>query len=202
MKTAKTASRTITISDCALSTSRAPTMLTRGHRDDDGRGEDVVPAGRGVVADEERRRVAAERDGHHRADDHDRGEVAEPGRDPDEPPVPEALEQVRDEPAGRRVADAELDDLVAEQRRDEAGEQEREPDRGPRDRAGLAEEREDAGADHGADAEEGGAADAHRHGLSGRRGVWPPKKSQTMRDAGERGDDPADLQRQLEASGR
>ena len=68
-------------------------------------------------------------------------------------------------PPGGRVADAELDDGVAEQSGDEAGEQEREPDGGAGDGAGLAEEGEDAGADHGADAEEGGAADAQ-----GRRG--------------------------------
>ena len=40
-------------------------------------------------------------------------------------------------------------------------EQEREPHRGARDGARLAEQREDSGADHRADAEEGRAADGH-----------------------------------------
>ena len=87
------------------------------HRDHDPRGEDVVPAGRRVVADEERGRVAPEGDRHHRADDHDRREVAEPGGDPDQSPVPEPLEQVRDQPTRGRIADAQLDDVVAEQQR-------------------------------------------------------------------------------------
>ena len=117
MKTAKTASTTTTISDCALATSRGPDDVDDRHRDDDRRGEDVVPASRRVVTDEERRRIAAERDGDHRADDHDRGEVAEPRRDADESPVPEALRQIRDQAARRRVAHAELDEDVAEQRR-------------------------------------------------------------------------------------
>ncbi len=110
-------------------------QVDRGHRDDDHGGEDVVPAGRGVVADEQRRRVAAERDRHHRADDHDRGEVAEPRGDPDEPPVAEPLQQVRDQATGGRVADTQLDDGVAQQRGNDAREQEREPDGRRRDRA-------------------------------------------------------------------
>ena len=133
----------------------------RRHRDHDDRGEDVVPGGPGVVADEERGRIAPEGDGDHRADDHDRREVPEPGRDPDQASVPEPLEQIRDQPARGRVAHAELDDVVAEQGCDDSGEQEREPDGGSRDRARLAEQREDAGADHRADAEEGCPADAH-----------------------------------------
>ena len=73
--------------------------------------------------------------------------------------MPKPCEQVRDQAARRRVADAELDDRVAEQRGDDPSEEEREPDGGARDAARLAEQREDAGADHRADAEEGGAAD-------------------------------------------
>ena len=136
------------------------------HREHDQRREHVVPARRRALPDEEGRRVAPERDGDHRADDHDRGEVAQPGGDPDEPSVAEPLDQVRDDPARRREADAHLDDGVAEQRGDDPGEEEREPDGRPRDRSGLAEQREDAGADHGADAEEGGAADAQATGRS------------------------------------
>ena len=134
------------------------------HREHDQRREHVVPARRRALTDEEGRGVAPERDGDHRADDHDRGEVAQPGGDPDEPSVAEPLDQVRDDPARRGEADAHLDDGVAEQRGDDPGEEEREPDGRPRDRSGLAEQREDAGADHGADAEEGGAADAHATG--------------------------------------
>ena len=124
---------------------------------------------RGVVADEERRGIAPEGDRDHRADDHDRGEVAEPRGDADQAPVPEPLDQVGDEAARRRVAHAELDDGVAEQRGDDPGEEEGEPDGGPRNRAGLAEQREDAGADHRADAEEGCAANGHVRPRSGAR---------------------------------
>ena len=70
------------------------------HREHDRRREDVVPDRRGVVSDEQRGRIAPERDRDHRADDHDRGEVAEPGRDADEPTVPEPLHEVGDQPAG------------------------------------------------------------------------------------------------------
>src|SRR4029077_11007865 len=72
-----------------------------------------------------------------------------------------ALKQVLDQPALGRISDPELDDVVREQRRDEPGEKEREPDRGPCNHRCLAEEGEDAGPDHGADAEERGAAYAH-----------------------------------------
>ena len=91
MKTANTASRTTTISDWARSTTREPTRLIAEHPEHDSRREDVVPAARGVVADEQRGRVAAERDRDHRAHDHDRREVAEPRRDPDEASVAEPL---------------------------------------------------------------------------------------------------------------
>ena len=160
MKTANTARRTTTISVGAFDETGAD-QIDPDHRENDYRGEDVVPAGRGVVPYEERGRVASEGDRHHRADDHDRREVAEPGRDPDQPPVSEALEEVRDQATRGRIADAQLDDVVAEQRCDDAGEQKREPDRRPGDGSGLAEQREDARADHRADAEESGAADAH-----------------------------------------
>ena len=135
--------------------------VDRGHCNDDRGGEDVVPPARSVVADEERGRVAPERDRHHRAHDHDRCEVAEPGGDADEATVPEAFDQVGDQTTRRRVAHAELDDGVAEECGDDAGEEERQPDRRAGDHGRLAEQREDACADHRADAEEGGAADGH-----------------------------------------
>jgi hypothetical protein len=48
--------------------------VDRRHRDHDRRREDVVPAAGRVVSDEERGRVAAERDRDHRADDHEADE--------------------------------------------------------------------------------------------------------------------------------
>ena len=75
--------------------------------------------------------------------------------------MPNPSHEVGDQAARGREAHAELDDGVAEQRGDDPGEQERQPDGGAGDRARLPEQREDAGADHRADAEEGGAADAH-----------------------------------------
>ena len=112
MKTAKTASRTNTISDCARSTKRAPTK--------------VIPPSPTMTAEVKRlsqpasassptKRCSSRRRPRHRADDHDRGEVAEPGGDPDQAPVPETLQQVRDRPARGRIAHAELDDVVAQQ---------------------------------------------------------------------------------------
>ena len=89
-----------------------PPLRRRAHR----RREDIVPPAGGVVADEERGGVASEADRHHRADDHDCRDVAEPGGDSDEAPVPEPLHQVGDDPARGWVAHAELDDGVAEQR--------------------------------------------------------------------------------------
>jgi hypothetical protein len=106
--------------------------------------------------------VAAEGDGHHRAHDHDRREVAQPRRDPDEASVAEPRDQVGDQPSGGRVAHAELDDGVAEQPGDDPGEDERQPDGRAGDRAGLAEQREDARPDHRPDAEERRATHAHR----------------------------------------
>ena len=132
------------------------------HPEHDGRREHVVPAARGVVADEKRGGIAAERDRHHRAHDHDGREVAQPRRDSDEAAVSEPLGEVRDQAARGREAHAELDDGVAEQAGDDPGEQERQPHGGARDRTRLAEQREDARADHRADTEEGGAADGHR----------------------------------------
>jgi len=79
----------------------------------------------------------------------------------EQPSVSEALPQVLDEPAFGGVADPELHDVVREQRRNQPGEEEREPDGGPGDDRGLAEQREDAGPDHRADADEGCAADGH-----------------------------------------
>ena len=161
MKTAKTASRTTTISDCARSTTRDPTRLIAAIAITISVVKTLSQPLAGVVADEERGRVAAERDRDHRAHDHDRGEVPEPRGDPHESPVAEALDQVGDQAARGGIAHAELDDGVAEQRGDDAGEQEGQPDRGAGDGARLAEQGEDAGADHRADAEECGAADAH-----------------------------------------
>ena len=176
MKTAKTASRRTTISDWARSTIFEPTMLMPAIASTISVVNTLSHARRRALPDEQRRRVAPERDGDHRADDHDRGEVPQPGGDPDEPSVAEPLDQVRDDPARRGEADAHLDDRVAEQRGDDPGEEEREPDGRARDRAGLAEQREDAGPDHGADAEEGGAADAHATGS--RRSWWVVRAEQ------------------------
>ena len=75
-------------------------------------------------------------------------------------PVAESPDDVLEQAAGRRVARPELGERVALQRGDAAGEQEREPDGRAGDLAGRAEQREDAGADHGADADERGLPDA------------------------------------------
>ena len=100
MKTAKTASRTTTISQrCAIDYARADRVDRQHSQHDCLEGEDAAPATRGVVADEQRRRVAAERDRHHRAHDHDRREVAQPRGDPHQAAVSEPLDQIRDQPA-------------------------------------------------------------------------------------------------------
>ena len=167
MKTAKTHSRTTTITDATRATNVAPIMLTRVIATITSDANTIVPAAPGVVADEQRRRVAPEGDGEHPGHDHEGGGVSEPGRDAEQPSVPEALQQVLDQPALGRIPDPELDDVVREQHRDEPGEEEREPDGGPGDDRGLAEEREDAGPDHRADADERGAADGHaRSGIA------------------------------------
>ena len=207
---------------------RAPTMLTATIATHEGGGEDVVPPARGVVADEERGRVAAERDGDHRADDHHRGDVAEPRGDADEAPRPEPLAQVGDQAARGRVADAELDADVGEQRGHDEAEEERDPDSRAGDRARLAEQREDAGADHGADPEHrrardrdrllrwrrlrprlrGGAGGRVAHDTRSIRASWSSAPAPRCVAAEEEPDDdepgegrhdPADLQRHLEA---
>src|SRR4029077_20117476 len=89
------------------------------------------------------------------------GGVAEPRGDAEQPPVPETLPQVLDQAALGRIPDPELDDVVREQHRDEPGEEEREPDACAGKNCCLTEEREDAGPDHRADADERGAANAH-----------------------------------------
>ena len=149
-----------TISDWAWSTIFEPTMLIPAMATTTRVVKRLSQPAAASSPDEEGGRVAPERDRDHRADDHDRGEVAQPGGDPDEAPIAEPLHQVRDQAARRREADAHLHDRVAEQRGDDPGEEEREPDRGSGDGSGLAEQGEDAGPDHRADAEEGGAADA------------------------------------------
>jgi hypothetical protein len=68
-----------------------------------------------------------------------------------------------------RVPDAELDHVVRKQHRDQAREQEREPDGGPGNDCRLSEKREDPRSDHRADADKGGAADAHLKGMVERR---------------------------------
>ena len=88
MKTAKTARSRRTIADCARSTTREPTRL--------------IPAIPTMIAEvktlsqpaaasshEQRSGVAPEGHRDHRAHDHDRGEVPEPGRDADQAAVPE-----------------------------------------------------------------------------------------------------------------
>ena len=80
----------------------------------------------------------------------------QPGDDAGEVAVAEAAHDVLEQSARRRVAGAELRERVALQPGDRAGDHEREPDRRARDLAGGAEQREDAGADHRADADERG----------------------------------------------
>ena len=115
--------------------------------------------------------------------------------------MPNPSHQVRDQAARRREADAHLHHRVAEQRGDDPGEEKREPDRGSGDGSGLAQQGEDAGPDHGADAEEGGAADAHATG-GRRRYRWDRRvvaeEEVNDRAAREQRDDPADLERNLE----
>jgi hypothetical protein len=155
MKKAKEASTRPTMNVCARA------------RNHDCGGEDVVPPVRGVVADEERGCIVAEGDGDHRADDDHRRDVAEPGGDADETALPEPFHQVGDQPARGRVAAAELDADVREQGGHGEAEEERDPDCGSGELARRSEQREDAGADHGADSEHRRAR--HRHLLGRRR---------------------------------
>ena len=177
MKTAKTTRSPITISDCARSTTRDPTMLIPAIATTTREVKTLSQPAGCVLADEERGRVAAEGDSDHRADDHDGGEIPEPGSDTDEAAVSEALHQVGEKPARGRVANAELHDGVAEQPGDDPGQEERQPDRRAGDDGSLAEQGEDAGPDHRADAEEGGASDAQ---------VTAPSSARAARACGRR----------------
>ena len=103
-------------------------------------------------------RVAAERHGDHRGDDRVGGEE-QPRDDSREVAVPEALADVFEQSSGRREPRAELGERVALQHRDDARDQERQPDGRAGDLTGRAEEGEDPGADHRADADEGGLPD-------------------------------------------
>ena len=66
-----------------------------------------------------------------------------------EPPA-----HVLEESSGRRVRGAELGERVALEHRDPTGDEERHPHRRTCNLAGRAQEREDPGADHGADTDE------------------------------------------------
>ena len=79
-------------------------------------------------------------------------------------PVAEPAHDVLEQAAGRRVPGAELGERVALQPGDGTGEEERQPDRGAGHLAGGAEQGEDPGADHRADADERRLADAERSG--------------------------------------
>ena len=160
MKTANDASTMATITRLRPGGELGARQVDGEHLEQDRGDEHVVPRRAGVVADEQRGGVAAEGDRDHRSDDHDRGDIAEPRRDADEPPLAEALDQVGDKTARGRVAHAELDTHVAEHPGDDAADQERDPHARAGDRSRLAQQREDAGPDHRADAEDGRAAGA------------------------------------------
>jgi hypothetical protein len=66
------------------------------------------------------------------------------------------------QPSRRRIPHAELGADVAEQHGDDAADEERDPDRRARDRPGLAEQCENARADHRADAQDQRAANGQR----------------------------------------
>ena len=133
-------------------TTRRAGDVEDGHRHEQGDGEDLHPGG--VVAGERRAGVAPEREGDHRRDDAVR-DVGQPGDDRRDVAVAEALVDVLEQATGGRELGTELGERVALQRGDAAGEQERQPDRRPGDLAGGAEQREDPGADHRGDADEG-----------------------------------------------
>ena len=99
MKTAKTPRTATTIADWAEATTFVPTRLSAEHDEQDKGDKEVVPAVARVLADEQRGRVAAEGDGDHRGHDHDRGDVPEPRRDPDQASHSESLDEVGDQSA-------------------------------------------------------------------------------------------------------
>src|SRR3954453_17380510 len=149
MNTTKTASSVMTIAVCARSTTRDPTRLSpSARRARPPRRTRVARRARGV-ADEQRRRVAAEGDGDHRPDDPERGHVAEPGSDADEAPVPEPRDEILDQSARRRLPHAELDRGVAQQAGHDPRQRERQPDRRAGAGAGLSNQGEDPRSDHG-----------------------------------------------------
>ena len=83
-------------------------------------------------------------------------DVGQPCGDAGEVALAESAAEVFEQPRGRGVAGAELGERVALQPGDRAGDEEGQPHRGAGHLPGRAEQREDAGADHGADADECG----------------------------------------------
>ena len=138
---------------CAVDRARSDDAQERRDQHQGG-GEELGPQGRVVVPDDDGAAVLPERDGDHGPHDHDRGEVAEPGSDAHEPSVAEALDQVGDQPTRGRVVGPHFRHCVPERERHQPGRQERDPDGRSRDRARLAEQGEDPGTDHRADAQE------------------------------------------------
>ena len=125
--------------------------VEQAHDDDDEHREALHP--RGAAVGDGFARVAAERHGDHRGDDRVRRQE-QPRDDAREVAVAEALADVFEQSACRREPRAELGERVALQHRDDARDHERQPDGRAGDLAGRAEEREDPGADHRADADE------------------------------------------------
>ena len=78
----------------------------------------------------------------------------QPGDHPGRVSVAEAPHHILQQPARRGVTGAELGERVALQAGDGTGEQERDPDGRTSHLTGRAEQGEDPGADHGADADE------------------------------------------------
>ena len=68
--------------------------------------------------------------------------------------IPEAADDILEQATGRGVPDPELGERIALEHGDGSGDQERHPHRRAGDFAGSTEQREDAGADHGADPDE------------------------------------------------
>ena len=98
MNTTKTRAAARRSSDWTRSTTLGPATVIIGRADDHDDRADLRHRAAGRGTEEQRRGVVTERDRDHRADHHDRGQVAEPGGYADQPAAAEPVQQVNDEP--------------------------------------------------------------------------------------------------------
>ena len=143
---------TTTTTVCALATASEPRMLSNVMASTSDYGEELRPPS--TTVGEDLPGVAAERDRDHPGDDRVHGQE-QPADDASHVPVAVTAGDVLEQTAGRREPCAHLGEGVTLEPGNDAGDHERDPDRGTRHLTSRAEQREDPRADHGAHPDEG-----------------------------------------------